>query len=155
MSLGQAVFYKYSWLSLQHTLSTEMHQLRQKVPPAQSLVPRRGQQQMCYTGVQTQGKHTVAFMQNTPPRLFLGNSSGTGSIFYFKSRGRVFLPAFPKKTGFPQSPLLPLVTSTASDSDPQGITKQQQNQAPEWPRRVKLTPQHPVLLSVGFLLCWL
>lgn len=39
---------------------------------------------------------------------FLGNSSGKGHVFYFKSSERVFVPLFHKGTGIPQSPLLPI-----------------------------------------------
>lgn len=133
-------------------------QLRQKVPPAQLLVSKSGQQQMRYTRVRAQGKHTVVFMQNTPPRLFLGNSSGRGHVFYLKSFGRVFLPPPHKKTGIPQSHLLPqfqqstvLLLKQIPDAD---ITKYDQNKTsgsdPVW---LKLVPQHPELLLECSLFC--
>lgn len=82
-----------------------------KGPSSPATCPQEGLEQMCYTRVQTQGEHTVVFMHNAPPRLLLGNSSGRGSVFYSKSHGRVFLPAFPMETGIPEFPSLCISSS--------------------------------------------
>lgn len=80
--LEQAVFYKYSWLPLQHVLSTKMQQLRQKAPPAQ---PR-----MCSGGHRHGAIHAECSSRTLP-----GQSQWQGL-----SCGRVFLPVSPRRQAF-------------------------------------------------------
>lgn len=127
MCLEQAVFDKYSWLPLQHMLSTKMQQLRQKVPPAQR-VPR-GANKRCAAQGHRHRESTGRFHAEQSSKTVPGELQWQSFQLW-----EGFSPSFSKEDRYPSVPFTVCSSSSHQHSPkPQGITKQQQNQASDLP----------------------